>query len=108
MFDFWHAQQTILQADVLELRYEDLVSDFVPSVQRVFAFLGLPWDDAVLSPARRAHEKRFISTPSYSQVIQPINARSVGRWKNYEPYFAASVSHLTPYLERWGYSATAR
>ena len=108
MFDFWHAQQAILQADVLELRYEDLVSDFVPNVQRVFAFMQLPWDEAVLSPARRAHEKRFISTPSYSQVIQPINARSIGRWKNYETHFAAALPHLTPYLERWRYNTSGR
>ena len=103
MFDFWHAQQAILQADVLELRYEDFVADFVPNVQRVFDFLELPWDEAVLSPARRAHEKRFIGTPSYSQVIQPINTRSVGRWKNYETHFAAALPHLTHYLERWSY-----
>lgn len=103
MFDFWHAQQAILQADVLELRYEDFVGDFVPNVQRVFDFLELPWDEAVLAPARRAHEKRFIGTPSYSQVIQPINSRSVGRWKNYEAHFAAALPHLTHYLERWRY-----
>src|SRR6202007_1487554 len=82
-FDFWYAQKAMLQADVLELRYEDLVNDFQLNVRRVLDFLGLPWDEAVLSPATRAQDKRFISTPSYSQVIQPINDRSVGRWRNY-------------------------
>ncbi len=83
-FDFWYAQQELLQADVLELRYERLVDDFEPNVRRVFDFLELPWDPAVLSPAKRAQQKQFISTPSYSQVIQPINARSIGRWRNYQ------------------------
>ena len=47
-------------------------------MRRVFDFLELPWDEAVLSPAQRAHEKRFISTPSYSQVVQPINSQLGG------------------------------
>jgi len=104
-FDFWHSQQELLQADVLELRYELFVDDFEPNTRRVFDFLGLPWDPAVLSPAARAHEKRFISTPSYAQVVQPINARAVGRWRNYEAHFTESLPTLMPYLERWNYSS---
>jgi Flp pilus assembly protein TadD len=104
-FDFWYAQQAMLQADVLELRYEDLVNDFQLNVRRVLDFLGLPWDEAVLSPATRAQDKRFISTPSYSQVIQPINDRSVGRWRNYTAHFSASLPTLTPLLQRWNYPA---
>jgi Flp pilus assembly protein TadD len=103
--DFWHSQQALLQADVLELRYERFVDDFEPNARRVFDFLELPWDPAVLAPAKRAHEKRFISTPSYSQVVQPINARAVGRWRNYQAHFTASLPILMPYLERWGYSS---
>ena len=104
-FDFWYAQQELLQADVLELRYERLVDDFEPNVRRVFDFLELPWDPAVLSPAKRAQQKQFISTPSYSQVIQPINARSIGRWRNYQEHFTASLPILMPYLERWNYTS---
>jgi Flp pilus assembly protein TadD len=104
-FDFWHSQQELLQADVLELRYERFVDDFEPNVRRMFDFLELPWDPAVLSPAQRAHEKQFISTPSYSQVIQPVNARAVGRWRNYQAHFTASLPILMPYLERWDYAS---
>jgi predicted Zn-dependent protease len=104
IFDFWHSQQALLQADVLELRYEQFVEDFEPTARRVFDFLELPWDEAVLSPAKRAHEKQFISTPSYSQVVQPINARAVGRWRNYQAHFTASLPVLMPYLERWDYA----
>ncbi len=103
-FDFWYSQQQLLQADVLELHYELFVSDFEPHARRVFDFLELPWDPVVLSPAQRAREKRFISTPSYSQVIQPVYAKAVGRWRNYYEHFTASLPVLAPYLERWGYS----
>jgi Sulfotransferase family len=102
-FDFWYAQQVLLQTDVFELRYETFVDDFEASARRVFAFLEVPWDDGALSPAKRAEEKRFISTPSYSQVVQPINPRSIGRWQHYAAHFAASLPLLSPYLERWNY-----
>jgi hypothetical protein len=67
--------------------------------------LNLPWDDRVLEPGRRAEEKRFISTPSYSQVVQPVTARAVGRWLPYRSHFAAGLPALQPYLQRWGYDA---
>jgi len=102
-FDFWYAQQTLLDADVLELRYERLVESFESQIRRVIDFLELPWDAAVMAPASRARERRFISTPSYSQVVQPITAKAVGRWQHYRSHFAASLPMLQPYFERWDY-----
>src|SRR5271165_3996239 len=102
-FDFWYSQQAWLSAEVLELRYESYVEDLETQTRRVIEFLELPWNDAVLSPAARAHEKRFISTPSYSQVIQPVTSRAVGRWLPYREHFATSLPLLQPYLERWQY-----
>lgn len=105
-FDFWYAQEPLLGAATLELRYESLVEDFPTEVRRLAAFLELPWDERLLAPAEHARAKGYISTPSYSQVIQPINRRSVGRWKAYERYFAetGALEILMPYLERWGYT----
>jgi tetratricopeptide (TPR) repeat protein len=103
-FDFWYAQRPLLGAATLELRYETLVADFATEVRRLAEFLLLPWDEALLAPAERARAKGYISTPSYSQVIQPINRRSVGRWKPYERYFTEALPLLMPYLERWGYA----
>ena len=102
-FDFWYSQQGLLHADVHELRYEHFVSDFPAHVRRVFEFLDVGWDDAVLAPAKRAAQKLFISTPSYSQVVRPVNSQSVGRWNNYRAHFASSLPVLAPYLQRWDY-----
>lgn len=102
-FDFWFSQQELLQASVFELRYENFVADFDAYTRRVFNFLEIPLDEAILSPAARAREKRFISTPSYAQVVQPVSSRSVGRWENYRGYFASSLPQLARYLERWDY-----
>ena len=52
--------------------------------------------------ASQARERGFISTPSYTQVIQPVTAKAVGRWRNYEPQLREVMPALAPYLERWG------
>jgi hypothetical protein len=103
-FDFWYAQLPLLGAATLEVRYETLVSDFATEVRRLAAFLELPWHEALLAPAEHARAKSYISTPSYSQVIQPINTRSVGRWKRYERHFSAALPLLMPYIARGGYT----
>jgi tetratricopeptide (TPR) repeat protein len=102
-FDFWYSEQATLCAAVREVRYETLVRDFKGEVRRIAAFLELPWDDALLAPAAHAGDKPFISTPSYSQVVQPVSARAVGRWRAYSREFAPVLPLLAPYFERWGY-----
>jgi tetratricopeptide (TPR) repeat protein len=102
-FDFWYAQLPLLGAATRELRYESLVDDFAREVRQLAEFLQLPWEEALLAPGAHARAKGYISTPSYSQVIEPVNRRSVGRWKNYERHFAAALPLLAPYLTRWGY-----
>jgi hypothetical protein len=105
-FDFWYQQQALLQARVRELRYENFVADFASQVRATVEFLGLPWDERALAPGRRAAEKGYISTPSYSQVVQPITSRAVGRWHHYRGHFAAVLPLLQPLLERWDYDSS--
>lgn len=106
-FDFWYEQATLLAPPVLELVYEDFVSDFERHVRRIAAFLDLPWNDAMLRPAEQALKKGYISAPSYSQVVQPVNRRAVGRWRHYEKHFATVQPVVAPYLRRWNYDADA-
>ena len=104
-FDFWYAQTELLQPRVLEVRYESFVASFDSQVRALLQFLDLPWHDAVLAPAQRARAKGYISTPSYSQVVQPVNQQSVGRWKAYETHLRSVLPHVQSYLDRWGYEA---
>jgi hypothetical protein len=102
--DFWFRQSEILQPHALEVRYETLVTEFEREVRAIMRFLALPWDDRVLQPARHAQEKGYISTPSYSQVVAPISAKSVDRWRHYSGMFGQVVPIVQPQLDRWGYA----
>ncbi|HEV7613014.1 MAG TPA: sulfotransferase [Steroidobacteraceae bacterium] len=102
-FDFWYDQAALLSPRVLEVRYESFVSDFGIQVRRIAEFLELPWDSAMLEPAERARSKGYISTPSYSQVVQPVTQKAVGRWHAYRKYLEPALPVLAPYLQRWGY-----
>ncbi|HEY3657520.1 MAG TPA: sulfotransferase [Steroidobacteraceae bacterium] len=104
-FDFWYDQLALLNPHVLEVQYESLVSDFGAQVRRIAEFLELPWDSAMLEPGERARSKGYISTPSYSQVMQPVTQKAVGRWHVYRRYLEPALPVLEPYLRRWGYGS---
>jgi Flp pilus assembly protein TadD len=100
---YWLHHVGIFHPDVLVSRYEDLVADTPAQMHRIAGFLDLADADAMLSFAARAREKGFIKTPSYTQVIEPINARSVGHWRQYRPFFGEVLPIVQPMLEHWGY-----
>jgi hypothetical protein len=102
-FDFWYQQKELLQPKSMELRYETFTDDFEAQVRGVLEFLALPWNDAVLRPQETARNKGFISTPSYSQVIEPVHSKAVGRWRSYERHLSPVLPIIEPYLERWDY-----
>lgn len=102
---WWEAQRALLPAQVHVLRYEDLVQSPSAELQRLMAFLSLAVEPAQLdshhASAARTHR---INTPSYAQVVQPINASAVGRWKRYRAHFSdTTLAVLAPWLQRYGY-----
>ena len=102
--DFWYQQAALLRPSVMEVRYESFVGNFEAEVREVARFLDLPWTDAMLEPGEHARKKGFISTPSYSQVVQPVHLRSIDRWRDYERHLLPAVPELRDYLDRWGYA----
>ena len=66
--------------------------DFESGTRAVTDFLELPWAESMLRPAERAQAKGYISTPSYAQVMQPVNQKSVDRWRRYEKHFGRRVA----------------
>lgn len=60
--------------------YEDLVADPMNHAVRCLNRLGLAMDERVVHPERNT---RAVFTLSHEQVRKPINAGSIGRWRNY-------------------------
>lgn len=101
----WLHHVGVFKPDVFVSRHEDLIADAPGQTRRIAAFLGLDDAESMLKFDVRAREKGYIKTPSYTQVIEPINARGVGRWQRYREYIEPVLPILQPMLEHWGYDA---
>ena len=78
-----------INGPLIEMNYEQMVSDSEGQTRRLLEFLDLPWDDRCL---KFFENPRPVNTASTDQVRQPVYSSSVGRWKRYE-------SHLRPLIE---------
>ncbi len=103
-FDFWIDQAAVLAPDVLELRFEDVVDDIDKQSRRIAEFIGIDWDERMVNFHERAKERGFIATPSYHQVVEPINRRGIARWEKYREYLEPAIPILRRHIERWNYS----
>ncbi|GAA5004951.1 tetratricopeptide repeat-containing sulfotransferase family protein [Pseudoluteimonas lycopersici] len=104
MMRFWIDHQALLQAEVLDLRYEETVGDFDRQVGRIAEFLGIADRHHLAEFSEAARRKGYIGTPSYSQVIEPVNTKAVARWERYRPWFEPVLPILKPIADHWGYS----
>jgi len=93
-----------LPLQLLELRHEDLVSDFEGRVRATCDFLGLTWQDSMRDFAARA-KTRAITTPSSVQVKRGLNREGIGHWRHYRDQLAPVLPILQPWAERFGYPA---
>jgi tetratricopeptide (TPR) repeat protein len=84
----WRAS---LPLPMIEVALTDWVYDFQGTLARVIAFLGLPYDAAC---ERFFETPRTIRTASASQVRQPINARGIGRWRDYRRQLEPMLAEL--------------
>lgn len=84
-------------ADVLYIRYEDLIADPKAVLSRVTDHLGVDWQDDILDHQKSAEARGRIRTASHSQVRQPIFKSARYRWKNYT-FALDEHRHM---VERW-------
>ncbi|MFC4525192.1 sulfotransferase [Dyella halodurans] len=101
----WLEQVNIFQPTVLVSRYEALVEDFPQQTARIAQFLELEDVSPMLRFDQHARNKTYIGTPSYSQVIEPVNRKGMGRWHKYQADIEPILPILEPMLRHWGYSA---
>ena len=95
LMDHWH---DVLPGRVLTVQYEDLVMDFDRQLCRLLDYCELPWEDACAN----FHETdRPVRTASSEQVRQPIYAKSIHFWRNYEAHLGELIDVLEPVLPRY-------
>ncbi len=82
----------LLGDQMLELDYEELVSDFPAQARRLIQFVGLDWHDDCLYPQLN---QRAVRTASTQQVRREVHTGSIHAWRCYEEQLAA----LRPYME---------
>lgn len=79
------------ELEVHEIKYEDLLGNFDGSISATLQFLGLSWDQNIYQYREKAVVRDDLTTPSYSQVVQPFYKHAKFRWENYreqlKPYF---------------------
>jgi hypothetical protein len=68
---------------IVDVRYEEVVTDPSAQLPRLIDFLGLSWDEGC---ARFHESKRTVRTLSYDQVNRPLYTSSVARWQRYEKF----------------------
>lgn len=76
----WHE---VLPGRILDINYEDTITDPEYWSRKLIQHAGLEWDDACLAPHQ---QERTVKTASHWQVRQPIYKTSVQRWRNYEKH----------------------
>jgi len=92
LMDHWRA---VLPGQVLDLQYEDLVTDFDAQLPRLLDYCGLSWDEQCL----RFHEsRRAVRSASSEQVRQPLNRAGLHRWRDYERHLQPLIDILAPVL----------
>jgi tetratricopeptide (TPR) repeat protein len=88
----------VLPRDVmLEVQYEEVVTDLEGQARRIVSHCGLEWDARCLD----FHQtERQVRTASKTQVRQPIYKSSVGRWHAYQSLTQTLCEAMQAPIER--------
>ncbi len=93
MMNHWHE---VLPGKVLDVHYEDTVTDLEGQVRRILDHCGLPFEEACVN----YHENpRPVRTASSEQVRQPIYTGALGRWRKYDAHLGFWKEKLADIIE---------
>jgi hypothetical protein len=95
--------RTKYNLNVHEIRYEDLIDNFQKESEAVVKFLNLQWEPAMKNYQHTAIKRGRISTPSYSQVVQPIYRDAKYRWLDYRKYLEQFLGQVKPWISQFRY-----
>ena len=93
MMEHWHA---VLPGKVLDVHYEETVTDLEGQVRRLLEHCGLPFEAACLN---YDETERAVRTPSSEQVRQPIFDSGLDAWQPFESFLDPLKAALGPVLD---------
>jgi tetratricopeptide (TPR) repeat protein len=94
MMDYWHE---LLPGKVLDVHYEQMVTDQENQTRRLLEHCQLPWQDRCL---RFYETERAVNTASSEQVRQPIYSGSIHSWRRFETRLGPLIEVLEPLLRQ--------
>tara|TARA_Y100000739_G_C20418428_1_gene377810 strand:- start:122 stop:754 length:633 start_codon:yes stop_codon:yes gene_type:complete len=77
---------------IYDLNYDLLASNPAHEIKSLISWLGWKWEDQYLLPHLN---QRSVTTSSNVQVRSPINAKSIGGWKNYKELLRPAMEIIT-------------
>ena len=91
--DHWNE---VLPGKVLDVHYEETVTDLEGQVARILDHCGLQFEEKCV----RFHEtRRAVKTASSEQVRQPIYTGALGTWRKYESHLGEWMEELGPIID---------
>lgn len=103
VFGLWRQYTGLLQLNVLQVKYEDLVTDAETTCRQILDFLEMPWHPGIMEHERTALDRSLISTASYNQVTRPLYTEAQGRWQRYRTELEPVLPALEPWIGYFGY-----
>jgi tetratricopeptide (TPR) repeat protein len=83
--------KTVYPARIFDLEFEQLVAEPEGQTRRLAQFCGLDWQPSCLDFHKRGDASY---TFSEAQVREPLNAKGIGRWRNYAELLAPFIDAL--------------
>lgn len=88
--------RSVMGDRLLDIHYEDAVTDLEPIARQMIDFVGIGWEDNCLDFHR---QKTAVTTASAAQVREKIHNRSVGKWEK----FSLNIQPMLKILSQAGY-----
>ncbi|MDC0045222.1 sulfotransferase [Pelagibacteraceae bacterium] len=102
VFDLFEFYSNEMNLSFIMIKYEDLITNFKSNVLKMTKYIGLEYESDMENFFITAKNRSRISTPSYSQVINPLYTTSINRWKNY-PNTHETQKKLNKWIKKFSY-----
>tara|TARA_R110002096_G_scaffold266710_1_gene460249 strand:+ start:40497 stop:42515 length:2019 start_codon:yes stop_codon:yes gene_type:complete len=94
LMDHWN---DVLPGKVLDVHYEETVTDLEGQVAKILDHCGLPFEEQCL---RFYETERAVKTASSEQVRQPIYTGGMGKWRKYEKHLEEWQEEFEPIISK--------